>query len=102
MHIIDMYNEIRIITWDSVKNELNAQKNGVTFEKAMQAFSDPHRVITRDVKHSKVEIRYYCYGKIDSRVCTVRFVIRGDELRIIGAGYWRKEEQIYEKINNQK
>jgi hypothetical protein len=30
---------------------------------------------------------------------TVRFVIRGDRIRIIGAGYWRKGKLFYEQAN---
>ncbi len=30
---------------------------------------------------------------------TVRFTIRGEALRVIGAGYWRKQKKAYE---NQK
>jgi hypothetical protein len=29
----------------------------------------------------------------------VRFIQRGDRIRIIGAGYWRKGKQLYEKTN---
>jgi hypothetical protein len=30
---------------------------------------------------------------------TVRFTYRDDKIRIIGAGYWRKGKQIYEREN---
>ncbi|MCX6136671.1 MAG: BrnT family toxin, partial [Ignavibacteriales bacterium] len=43
--------------------------------------------------------RYYCFGKIDNTVVTMRFVYRNSKIRIIGAGYWRKGKQIYEKEN---
>jgi len=32
-------------------------------------------------------------------IVTVRFTRRGDRLRIIGAGYWRKGKELYEKTN---
>jgi len=30
---------------------------------------------------------------------TVRFTIRGDKVRIIGAGYWRRGKAFYEEAN---
>ena len=64
---------------------------------AQYAFADPHRVIAEDVEHSHTETRYYCFGKVSDRIITVRFTYRHNSVRIIGAGYWRKGRQIYEK-----
>ena len=50
--------------------------------------------------HSKTEERFYCFGKVAGGVLTVRFTYRGDLIRIIGAGYWRKGKLVYEKENN--
>ena len=35
----------------------------------------------------------------DGGILTVRFTRRGEAIRIIGAGYWRKGKAIYEKEN---
>ena len=43
--------------------------------------------------------RYYCFGKVKGGVLTVRFTYRHNRIRIIGAGYWRKGKNIYEKQN---
>lgn len=43
------------------------------------------------------EQRYFCFGKVDSGVMTVRFTMRKNYIRIIGAGYWRKGKKIYEE-----
>ena len=43
------------------------------------------------------EPRYFCIGKVDDRILTVRFVYRNNKIRIIGAGYWRKGRKYYEK-----
>ncbi len=59
-----------------------------------------HRVIARDLGHSESEERFYCFGKVQGGVLTVRFTYRGNLIRIIGAGYWRKGKQIYDKENN--
>ena len=34
---------------------------------------------------------------VDGRIITVRFVYRERKIRIIGAGYWRKGKEYYEK-----
>ena len=87
--------------WDEEKNTINQSKHKVSFEEAQEAFFDSRRLIFDDVDHStKLEKRYYCLGKIGTKVCTVRFTYRNDIIRIFGAGYWRKEQNIYEKINS--
>jgi len=86
--------------WDSYKSLYNAHKHGVTFMDAQQAFLDPNRFILEDFKHSENENRYYCFGKVDGEVLTVRFTYRDHKIRIFGAGYWRKGKVIYEQKNN--
>ncbi len=85
--------------WDEDKNIANLHKHGVDFETAQYAFIDDRRVIAEDLSHSKNEKRYYCFGKVRGGVLTVRFTYRNDRIRIIGAGYWRKGKNIYEKQN---
>lgn len=85
--------------WDDKKDRLNQHKHGVSFEEAQFAFIDAHRVIAEDLKHSKDEKRYYCFGQVKGGVLTVRFTYRSSRIRIIGAGYWRKGKAIYEKEN---
>jgi hypothetical protein len=87
--------------WDERKNRQNHAKHGVSFEEAQEAFFDPHRYIAIDMAHSTdAELRYYCFGKWNAEVITVRFTKRNGMIRIIGAGHWRKGRRIYEK--NQK
>lgn len=81
--------------WDELKNLENQEKHGVSFERAQYAFADPYRVIAEDIAHSQEEKRYYCFGKVGEGVITVRFTYRGNKIRIIGAGYWRKGRKIY-------
>ena len=85
--------------WDEDKNVKNQRKHGVDFETAQYAFIDSKRVIAEDLSHSEDEKRYYCFGKVKGGVLTVRFTYRGNRIRIIGAGYWRKGKSIYEKQN---
>ncbi len=85
--------------WDDKKERENQSKHGVSFELAQHAFADPKRVIAQDREHSRTEKRYYCFGKVGGGVITVRFTYRGNVIRILGAGYWRKGKRIYEKEN---
>lgn len=86
--------------WDSKKDHDNRQKHGVSFATAQYAFADPQRIIAEDVDHSDKEKRYFCFGKVDGGILTVRFTYRNNVIRIFGAGYWRKGKAIYEHENN--
>ena len=83
--------------WDERKARASLRKHGVDFETAQYTFLDPNRVIAKDSVHSGEEKRYYCFGKVEGGVLTVRFTYRNKRIRIIGAGYWRKGKNIYEK-----
>ena len=85
--------------WDEKKNKENITKHGVPFEVAQYAFADPDRVIAEDLDHSEEERRYYCFGRVGDEIITVRFTYRGNIIRLIGAGYWRKGRKIYEEEN---
>ncbi|MEW6008869.1 MAG: BrnT family toxin [Candidatus Omnitrophota bacterium] len=84
-------------TWDSEKELANIVKHGVDFVTASKVFKDSKRKIYIDSKHSKEEERFFCIGKVGNKILTVRFTYRSGKIRIIGAGYWRKGEQYYEK-----
>ena len=85
--------------WDEKKNDENVKKHDVDFHSAEYVFLDAKRVIAEDVTHSKKEKRFYCFGKVKGGVLTVRFTYRKGKIRIIGAGFWRKGKNIYEKHN---
>jgi hypothetical protein len=85
--------------WDDNKNRINMETHGISFYDAQFAFADPKRLILEDVEHSDDEKRYFCIGFVQGGVATVRFTIRGDSIRIFGAGYWRKGKKLYEKSN---
>jgi len=85
--------------WDEEKNKVNIEKHHISFYEAQRAFLDVSRVILRDLEHSNNEDRYFCLGKVEEYIVTVRFTIRNNCIRIFGAGYWRKGKKIYEKQN---
>ncbi len=85
--------------WDEEKDKENQIKHGVSFVTAQKAFLDHQRVIAEDVAHSAEEDRFYCMGRVDDSIMTVRFTYRGDVIRIYGAGHWRQGRKVYEEQN---
>jgi uncharacterized DUF497 family protein len=85
--------------WDEDKDRENQEKHHVSFREAQQAFLDPHRIIAEDIAHSSEESRFYCIGRVEDGILTVRFTYRGSTIRIYGAGYWRKGRTLYENQN---
>lgn len=86
--------------WDEKKNSTNKKKHGIDFKHAQYTFADPKRVIALDSTHSSSrEERYFCYGRIEKFIVTVRFTYRNNKIRIFGAGYWREGKKVYEKAN---
>ena len=86
--------------WDPDKDKENQRKHGVAFAIAQCAFADPIRVIAEDLSHGSGEKRYYCFGRVDGGVLTIRFTYREDVVRIFDAGYWRRGKAIYERENH--
>lgn len=80
--IIHMYFE-----WDEKKNIENSMKHHISFEEAQNAFFDTKRILIKDIKHSKTEERFFCIGNTGEGIATVRFTMRNENIRIIGAGY---------------
>lgn len=85
--------------WDDEKNRYNIENHHISFEDAVQAFLDSSRILAKDEQHSEDEERIFCIGLVAERVATVRFTLRGERIRIIGAGYWRKGKKLYEEKN---
>lgn len=86
--------------WDVRKEATNVRKHGVNFETAAEAFTDPGRKIYVDERHSGMEERLFCLGKVGARILTVRFTYRRGRIRIYGAGYWRKGRRYYEQTGD--
>jgi uncharacterized DUF497 family protein len=82
--------------WDPDREAENLRKHGVSFVEAQDAFMDRGRVTGRDVNHSQSEPRFYCLGRVAGGVLTVRFTCRGQVIRIIGAGCWRRGKRLHE------
>ena len=88
-----------LFEWEEEKDRENQEKHNVSFSLAQHAFLDPQRVIVEDISHSTREDRFYCIGRVNGGILTVRFTYRENIIRIHGAGYWRKGRKIYEEQN---
>ena len=98
-----MYYESVRFEWDENKNRTNIAKHHIDFRDATEVFNDSGALHAPDEKHStKTEMRYHAIGKIGENVATVTYTIRDDTIRIISAGYYRKERSIYEKHQQQQ
>ena len=97
--MLSLANGKKKFEWDVEKDTLNQEKHGISFAVAQYVFADPLRIIAKDKSHSQSEERFYCFGKVDGGILTVRFTYRTSVIRIIGAGYWRKGKAIYEREN---
>lgn len=82
--------------WDISKELDNLEKHGVDFSTVGIAWSDPHRLIFRYPGMGRDELRWQFTGFDGLAILTVRFTIRSGSIRVIGAGYWRKQRKIYE------
>jgi uncharacterized DUF497 family protein/predicted DNA binding CopG/RHH family protein len=83
--------------WDEEKNRINIEKHQVSFYKAQKVFYDLNRIILKDIEHSNSENRFFCLGKVEQHILTVRFTIRGNSIRILGAGFGEKGEKFMTK-----
>ncbi len=99
---IEIIMESQTFEWDLFKEESNLEKHGIDFRNASEAFFDSSRIILKDSLHSAEEQRFFCLGKVDSKVLTVRFVRRGKKIRIFGAAKWRKWEKFYNGHQKEK
>jgi len=86
--------------WDENKNLENIEKHKISFEKAQEAFFDKDRIIINDKKHSNLEKRFFCIGNDGNGIVTVRFTMRNENIRILGAEYWREGRYRYEQKKN--
>jgi uncharacterized DUF497 family protein len=85
--------------WDAAKEHENQKKHGVDFSTIGRAWSDPGRIVVRHPGMTRDEARFQFIGFDGSGILTVRFTIRSGVIRVIGAGYWRKQKRLYEEEN---
>jgi uncharacterized protein len=90
--------------WDDAKNTANTEKHGISFEEALEVFTDPEGVEKEDLQHSSsVERRLWRTGSLKSgRIVTVVYILSGDSIRIISAQERRRERKEYDKTKKEK
>jgi uncharacterized DUF497 family protein len=89
--------------WDDAKNVANTEKHGISFEEALQVFTDPDGIEKEDLTHSSIkEPRFWRTGKVkDRRIVTVVYTRLGDRIRIISAQERRRERREYDKAKKE-
>jgi len=90
--------------WDDAKNVANIEKHGVSFEEALQVFTDPSGVEKEDLAHSTAkERRLWRTGRLKSRrIVTVVYALQRDKIRLISAQERRRERREYEQAQKEK
>ena len=85
--------------WDDGNSVKNWFKHLVSQRECEQVFFNKPIIITNDVKHSQIGMRYYLLGKTDNdRLLLIVFTVRETLIRIISArDMSKKERTIYEK-----
>ncbi|MCL4428265.1 MAG: BrnT family toxin [Deltaproteobacteria bacterium] len=76
--------------WDESKSIINKSKHGIDFCTAKDIFLDENRV--EIIAPYPIENRFINIGKLNGKLWTVIFTIRGDAIRIISARRSRKKE----------
>ena len=83
--------------WDSLKDQANIKKHGISFEEASELFELPYNLILElyDYEHSLNEDRIISIGPIKRGVIVVVSVERdeGNVIRLISARFAKKTEQ---------
>jgi len=98
MGLFEKITECTGFDWDVGIILKNWEKHRVTASECEQIFFNKPLVAAPDVKHSKVENRFYALGHTDSgRLLFVVFTIRKKLIRVISArNVNRKEKKEYE------
>ncbi len=81
--------------WNNLKNRINTEKHGISFEEASSVFYDENALLFDDPAHSKNEERFLIIGiSRKARICIVSHCYRNKEsvIRIISARRATKRE----------
>lgn len=89
--------------WDKNKNQLNLEKHGISFDIAIEVFSDPYALVQFN-REIETETRNQIIGKIDGEMVTlfVIFTHRGHKIRVISARKANKKERALYEHQNKK
>ena len=94
MSVVDRIAECTGFDWDAGNILKNWEAHRVSASECEQVFFNRPLVAESDVKHSKIEDRYYALGQTDaSRELFVVFTIRGELIRVISARDMNRKEK---------
>lgn len=77
--------------WDENKNKKNFEKHGITFDVAVEVFSDKDGYEVNRIAASEIRIKYV--GSLGDIVLSVVYTKRGKKYRIISARRASKTER---------
>jgi uncharacterized protein len=85
--------------WDPAKARENERKHGVSFQEALEVFSDDLSSSVPDPDHSENESRYLIFGQSTARRhIVVSYTERADRIRLISAREMTpRERKAYEQ-----
>lgn len=69
--------------WDKIKNQKNFEKHGITFEVAVEVFTDKDGYEVPRIVDNEIRIKYV--GSLDDVILSVIYTKRGKKYRIISA-----------------
>jgi uncharacterized protein len=89
--------------WDDANARKNSERRQVTPEDAEDIFFNEPLVVRSDVRHSKLEKRYFALGQtVAGRPLFVVFIVRRKLIRVISARDMnRNETETYEKYEEE-
>jgi hypothetical protein len=89
--------------WDEANTQKNWERHRVSPEDAEAVFFNEPLVVRSDVRHSRLEKRYYALGQADGgRYLFVAFTIRRSVVRVISVRDMnRRERDAYAKHEDQ-
>ena len=86
------------VEYDTEKPMINFEKHGIDFEQAQKLWEATHVIFPA---RSEFENRFAIIGKVNNRVFTCIFTLRGENTRIISCRISRKgERSLYENAIN--
>ena len=90
--------EFKGFEWDEGNVNKNWDSHRVSPHEAEQVFFKHPLIVADDVRHSRIERRYFVLGQTDNnRALFVAFTVRGDRIRVISArDMSRRERKVYQ------
>ena len=90
--------EFKGFEWDEGNVNKNWDSHRVSPHEAEQVFFNHPSIVADDVRHSRIERRYFVLGQTDNnRALFVAFMVRGDRIRVISArDMSRRERKVYQ------